>query len=72
MKKYYKPKSLTWFKNRIGKRIFRDKSTCKCDTCFKIEANGLVVFDFFHARYLADTDVDYASCGAYLNYRDKL
>ena len=68
----YKPRTFRWFKNRIGKRIFRDKSTCDCAHCRAVEKEGLIVFDKQHAQHLADIDADFATCGAYLNYRDKL
>ena len=43
-----------WFKDRIGKRVFRTASTCPCEICRKVEDVGLVVEDELHANYLYD------------------
>ena len=43
---------LDWFKQRIGKRVFRTESSCKCDICNKVYENGLIVMDEYHADYL--------------------
>lgn len=66
----YKAKKYEWFAERIGKRIFRDPSTCPCPTCRDVEENGLVIGNKFHATYLADADSEFASDGAFMNYRD--
>lgn len=63
--------TLKWFENRVGKRIYRDPSTCPCLTCKDVEKNGLIIHDKQHAHYLWVTALDYAHEGAYLNYRDK-
>lgn len=54
-----------WFIDRIGKRIYRDKSTCNCDTCRDVEINGLIVHDKEHAQYLHMCQND-----LFLNYYD--
>ncbi len=55
--------TLKFFTNRIGKRLYRNKTTCDCETCTNVWKNGLVVHDDFHARYLhtcqCDLDIDY-------------
>jgi len=60
---------LQWFLDRIGKKLYRDKSTCTCTHCADVEANGLVIGDEQHARYLYETQNDFASEGSPLNYR---
>lgn len=55
--------SLKFFTNRIGKRIYRDKTTCNCGTCTRVWKEGIVVGDRDHARYLElvqrELDIDY-------------
>lgn len=63
-------KTFRWFKNRIGKRIYRDRHNC-CLHCEDVFKNGLVIRDESHAIYLYDTQNDYATEGTKLNYRDK-
>ncbi len=63
--------SRKWFKKRIGKRIYRDSSTCTCNHCKNVEENGLIIHDKIHAGYLYCTQCDFASEGVFLNYRDK-
>lgn len=65
-------KTLKWFKNRIGTRIYRDDNDCGCGSCRAVLEEGLLVFDEFHATYLYDTQNDYAAEGVLLNYRDKI
>lgn len=45
-------KTLQWFINRIGKRIYRDDDNCSCTTCNEVVKNGLIVIDKNHAEYL--------------------
>lgn len=47
-----------WFIDRIGKRVFRTKQTCKCETCEAIFNNGIVIEDRDHAIYLHDVEND--------------
>lgn len=54
---------LNWFTSRIWKRIYRDKWTCKCDTCKNVEENGLIIYNKSHAYYLH-------MCQEIHNYRD--
>ena len=55
--------TLRWFKNHIGKRIYRDAVSCQCQTCTKVTKEGLIVRDDGHAEYLYNVqyelDVDY-------------
>lgn len=45
---------LQWYKDRIGKLVFRTASTCPCEICRKVEEVGLTIADEFHANYLFD------------------
>lgn len=55
--------SLSWFKERIGKKIYRDDTSCDCKTCTDITHNGLIIRDRFHAEYLDmiqyELEIDY-------------
>lgn len=59
-------RTLKWFENRIGKRIYRDKVSCNCETCNNVWKNGLIVADKEHAYYL-----EMISRDLNINYRDK-
>lgn len=53
MKHYYqRPKK--WFIERIGKRIYRDRTSCSCKHCEETYRNGLVITDENHAYYVFD------------------
>lgn len=47
-----------WFLERIGKRIYRDETSCKCETCKLIARVGLVIDDEVHADYLASCSAE--------------
>lgn len=47
-------KSLQWFKDRIGKKVFRTISFCKCEICKNVFEKGVVILDNDHAQYLFD------------------
>lgn len=47
-------KTLKWFKDRIGKRIYRNDNECPCDYCKDICVNGLIIKNELHAQYLFD------------------
>lgn len=67
-------RSLSWFEERIGKRIYRDSNHCnggKCKDCKMIEDVGIVVADEQHANYLYSIQLEYALDGEFLNYRDE-
>jgi len=63
-------KDKAWFYQRVGKRLFRDTSTCDCKTCKDVVENGIVVHDEIHAEYLFMSQCDFAADGVELNYRD--
>ena len=55
-----------WFEDRIGKRIYRDATSCQCHDCQKIAKEGLIVRDEQHAQYLEAISND-----EMIDYRDK-
>lgn len=59
-------KKLKWFKDRIGKRVFRDKNTFDSDTCIEVFENGLIIIDEMHAHYLTDISLELG-----INYYDE-
>lgn len=50
--------SKIWFKNRIGKRIYREPTKCKCKDCDDVVKNGIVIIDENHAEYLYEIHND--------------
>lgn len=71
MEKTKKPRSLKWFLDRVGKRIYRDDTSCTCGTCKKNNKDGLIVNDEQHAEYLHTIQNDFAFENKFLNYRDE-
>lgn len=59
-----------WFLNKIGKRIFRDKTSCPCPACEKVFEEGLIVNNATHADYLYMSQYD-DILEKNINYRDK-
>lgn len=45
-------RGLEWFINRIGKRVYRNKSKCSCDMCDHAYKEGVKIRDVVHANYL--------------------
>jgi hypothetical protein len=62
--------NLKWFTDRIWKTIYRDKWTCKCETCTDVYENWMIIINKSHASYLHVIEHDFASEWAILNYRD--
>lgn len=58
--------TLKWFKNRIGKKAYRDDNGCTCPHCKEITKNGLIIADEYKASYLYAIQGDIGIC-----YRDK-
>ena len=56
-----------WFQDRIGKRVFRNKNTCKCKTCEDVSEKGIIISDTYHASYLHDCESEMN-----LDYRDSI
>jgi hypothetical protein len=54
-----------WFINRIGKLIYRNRTSCncKCTTCERVYKKGLTITCLDHATYLYtiqyDLNIDY-------------
>ena len=46
------PHPLEWFIERIGKRVYRTKSSCPCPSCASVGVRGLIIFNEMHADYL--------------------
>lgn len=44
--------TLKWFKNRIGKRVYRNDVSCDCTDCKNVTVGGLIISDDQHAEYL--------------------
>lgn len=59
-----------WFNDRIGKRVFRNKTSCPCKTCTKVYEEGLIVDDDMHSGYLCMTEAEYNIEGTPLRYFD--
>jgi len=57
---------LDWYLARVGKRIFRDETTCHCQHCTDVLNNGVVIRDREHAYY-----IHMAGGELGINYRDK-
>lgn len=66
-------KSLEWFQERIGKRIYRDDSGCSCHHCKYIVEHGIIVESEGHAEYMYWTQNEFFNDGGVvLNYRNTL
>lgn len=48
------PPRLQWFLDRIGKTVYRNKTTCPCAPCAEVYQQGLHIGDAMHADYLYD------------------
>ena len=44
--------TLQWFKNRIGKKIYRLTEACHCKHCQKSFEDGFVLYSKTHADYV--------------------
>ena len=61
-----------WFLDRIGKRIYRGETSCKCETCKRVSNEGLIIFNASHATYLNDIEAMYNAEGHNLKYTDEI
>lgn len=61
---------LKWFTDRIGKVVWRNKTSCDCAVCKNVYEKGVVITSKFHANYLCDLIGDYAADGTVLEYFD--
>lgn len=57
---------LQWFRDRIGKRVFRNK-ICNCDRFSEIDIEGIVIPNDYNATYMHDTE---ACSDGFLRYFD--
>lgn len=48
---------LKWFKDHIGKRMYKTLD-CDCDTCRLIYDHGILVLDSFHAEVLDEMEIE--------------
>jgi hypothetical protein len=64
------PKREQWFIDRIGKTVYRNKTSCDCSICTKNYKNGLIIKDKDHAIYLYDCECEYNIEGNPLKYFD--
>lgn len=48
-----------WFSERVGKRVFRNKTSCTCEMCNDVYENGLIIDDELHADYLCMCEGEY-------------
>ena len=63
---------LKWFTDRVGKVVYRNRTTCRCGVCDVIYTNGLLIQDEMHATYLYDVCGDYNNEGVPLRYFDTI
>lgn len=59
-----------WFTDRVGKTIYRNKTSCKCAICEHVYNNGLKISDESHATYIHDCEAEYNYEGHPLKYFD--
>lgn len=59
-----------FFRDRVGKRIYRNDNGCPCPICVSVLEKGLIVTDEYHADYLYDTESEYSGEGHPLRYFD--
>lgn len=61
-----------WFEERIGKTVYRTKTSCMCSTCNIIYEDGLKIIDKEHANYAYDMEGLYEYEGLTLKYFDTI
>ena len=61
-----------WFKERIGKRVYRNKNGCSCKPCAKVYVNGLVIADSMHGSYMHDCEAEHTAEGDPMRYFDTI
>lgn len=59
-----------WFTDRIGKRVYRNKTSCECEICKYNYENGLIINDDTHAIYLTDVEACSSDEGTPIRYFD--
>ncbi len=61
-----------WFLDRVGKRVYRNKTTCDCLTCENVYKKGIVITDETDANYLHSIEVDFTASGDPTHYFDTI
>lgn len=61
-----------WFNDRIGKVVYRNKTSCDCETCEDACENGLTITDEVHADYIRELESIYNYEGSPLKYFDTI
>ena len=61
-----------WFIDRIGKRIYRNKTSCPCCVCETNYKDGLIISDEKHADYIYCCECEYTAEGHKLKYFDTI
>lgn len=64
--------NLEWFLERIGKRVYRPKTSCNSHKCTMVYENGLVIEDKQHAQYLFDIQNELGRIYYFDNPQNKL
>lgn len=59
-----------WFLARIGRRVYRNKTSCECAICKHNYDNGLIINDDTHAIYLNDVEACSNDEGTPIRYFD--
>lgn len=59
-----------WFTDRIGKRVYRNKTCCECEICKYNYENGLIINDDTHAIYLTNIEACSSDEGIPIRYFD--
>ena len=65
-------KDLKWYTDRVGKVVFRNKTSCKCGVCDDVYERGVLIQDSEHANYLFDIVGAYNIDGSPLEYFDTI
>lgn len=61
---------LIWFTDRIGKIVYKNKTTCTCKICKHVYEKGLLINNNMEASYLCDIANDYNLESIPLKYFD--
>lgn len=59
-----------WFNDRIGKRVYRNLTSCGCLTCQRVYKEGLIIADETHASYLYDIEGIFTAEGSPTGFFD--
>ena len=61
-----------WFSDRIGKIIYRNKTSCNCVVCEKVYREGLLIEDLQHSGFVCDCEFSFNVDGHKLRYFDTI